>query len=663
MIPKETADKILDAAKVEEVIGDFVTLKRQGANYLACCPFHNEKTPSFTVSPAKGFYYCFGCKKGGSSITFLMEHEGMSYADALKYLANKYHIEIIEEVESLEDLEARQRSESLYLVSDFAQKFFAAQLSEGEGRALGYNYYRSRGLEDETIRKFGLGWSPSDRYALLKAAREQGYKEEYLVQSGLCIKVEDSGKVYDRFHERAVFPIHSLSGRVIGFSARTLKTDKSVAKYVNSPETEIYDKSRTLFGMFFAKTQIAKLDKCILVEGNLDMISMHQLGITNAVASCGTSLTVQQIRQIKRFTDNVTIIYDGDAAGIHAALRGIGLVLQEGLNVKVVLLPDGKDPDDMCKQLTLEQFNAFIAENERDFITFKTDLLLEEAGGDPLKKANLINDIADTIALMPDAVKRAIYAESCAAKFDIDKSILLDRTRNTRTKVEEDQRKQWERERQEQERAKAAQATADFAAQVQEVKVDLGGAVGVRKARIPSLLAPVEKSLLEFILRNGLDTMAFTKDSPYYTDPAMTVAEFIDSSLAEDDSVFTEEPYRVTYNAYFELYDAGYSQEEILRHLVNNPDTRIAAVVADISSDKYEITEKNLLQSMTKTSTVLVNEVPKAILLYHSKKLDKRLAECKAELNNPEADAMAVLKEIASLNALRSKLNNTLGRI
>ena len=338
MIPYETVDRILDTAQIADVVGDFVTLKKRGANYTACCPFHNEKTPSFYVSPSKGIYKCFGCGKSGTAVGFVMEHESLSYVEALKYLAKKYHIEVVEKEETAEEIAQKQRNESLLLVSEYAGKFFKDSLQTPEGQAIGYQYFKSRGLEDETIRKYGLGWAPTDRRALSEAARAAGYKEEFLTETGLCIRYDD-GRLVDRFFDRVIFPIHSVSGRVIAFGGRTLKTDKTVAKYVNSPSTEIYDKSRSLYGIYFAKNEISRQDKCILVEGYLDVLSMHQLGITNVVASSGTSLTVDQIRLIRKFTSNVTIIYDGDSAGIKAALRGIGLVLKEGLNVKIVLLP------------------------------------------------------------------------------------------------------------------------------------------------------------------------------------------------------------------------------------------------------------------------------------------------------------------------------------
>lgn len=459
-IPEETVNKIIDAIDIVDVVGDFVSLKRRGANYIACCPFHNEKTPSFYVSPSKGIYKCFGCGKSGSAINFVMEHESLSYVEALEYLAGKYHIHVEREAEDPEYEQRRSLKESMMVVSEFAMKHFKANLLKDEGKNIGYQYFLSRGLEPATIEKYGLGWSMSSRHALIDDARANGYKEEYLVSTGLCIKREDrsrnassagtstngnavngtrSGeKIYDRFYERAMFPVHNETGRVIAFGGRTLRSDYKtigIGKYVNSPESEIYDKSRTLYGLYFAKSAISREDNCILVEGYLDVLSMHQLGITNVVASSGTSLTVPQIKLIKRYTSNVTIIYDGDSAGIHAALRGIGLVLKEGLNVSVVLLPDGDDPDSYSRKHSLDEVKDFISGHRQDFIEFKTSLLLQEAGHDPLKRANLINDIADTIALIPDPIVRASYVKSSAARFEMDEQLLYDRANSSREKM------------------------------------------------------------------------------------------------------------------------------------------------------------------------------------------------------------------------------------
>ena len=700
MIPQETVNRILDAAQIVDVVGDFVTLKKRGANHIACCPFHNEKTPSFSVSASKGIYKCFGCGKSGTAVGFVMEHENMTYTEALKYLANKYHIEVIEKEESAEEIAKRQRSESLYLVSEYAGKFFQESLRTPEGQSIAYQYFRSRGLEDGTIAKYGLGWSPVNRKALSDAARAAGYKEEFLVETGVSIKYDD-GRLVDRFYDRVIFPIHSVSGRVIAFGGRTLKTDKSVAKYVNSPETEIYVKSRSLYGLYFAKNEISRQDKCILVEGYLDVLSMHQLGISNVVASSGTSLTVEQIRMIRKFTSNVTIIYDGDGAGIKAALRGIGLVLKEGLNVKVVLLPEGMDPDDFARRNTLEQVQDYITQNEQDFIGFKTDLLLGEAGGDPLKKANLINDVADTIALIPDAVIRAVYVKTCAGKFEIDEQILIDRVNKSRDEMLIADRRQAERE--------AARATQNIAPRYHKPVVapqhqyasdvdmppmpddympmpdDYDPALPVYEdpslgVPVPEmqpvqsggyeindpLLEPCERDLLKFILEHGCTPLAFDRDSKYYIEgDQLNVAEFIDGILADDESGFENHSYRKVYEEYFSMYDEGLEQEQIQTRLLNSMDPVVSAVAKELLIEKYQITVENYEKSMTATTTRLVQFVPKTLMTYQCKKLEKLIKELTAKLNavTDEAEMMELLTKISEYNKARTRLNNELGRV
>ena len=675
MIPHETVDRILDTAQIADVVGDFVTLKKRGANYIACCPFHNEKTPSFYVSPAKGIYKCFGCGKSGTAVGFVMEHESLSYVEALKYLAKKYHIEVVEKEESAEEIAQKQRNESLLLVSEYAGKFFRESLQTQEGQVIGYQYFRSRGLEDQTIRKYGLGWAPSDRKALAEAARAAGYKEEFLTETGLCIKYDD-GRLVDRFFDRVIFPIHSVSGRVIAFGGRTLKTDKSVAKYVNSPSTEIYDKSRSLYGIYFAKNEMARQDKCILVEGYLDVLSMHQLGITNVVASSGTSLTVEQIRLIRKFTTNVTIIYDGDSAGIKAALRGIGLVLKEGLNVKVVLLPEGQDPDDFARKHTLEEVQDHIARNEQDFISFKTDLLLGEAGSDPLKRANLINDVADTIALIPDAVVRAVYVRTCAAKFEIDESILADRVSRSRTDMIIAEKEQKDRE---QDRA-ARQLERGNVSQPGDVppppvEEDYGVPVETPPAILPETgglvmnvpyLQPCERELLGFILEEGCTELDFDRDSKFYIEgESVTVAEFIDGILADDDAEFANEPYRKVYEEYFRMYDEGLSQTQIQSRLLNSMDDVVSAVAKDLLIEKYQITVKNYEQSLTAVSTRLIQFIPKSLLAYQCRKVELILKDMMKELEtttDPEKQ-MELLTKIGDYNKARTRLNNELGRV
>ena len=682
MIPQETVNRILDSAQIVDVIGDFVTLKKRGANHIACCPFHNEKTPSFSVSASKGIYKCFGCGKSGTAVRFVMEHENMSYTEALKYLAKKYHIEVVEKEESAEEIAQRQRHESLMLVSEYAGKFFQDSLQTDEGRNIALQYFRSRGLEDETIRKYGLGWAPLSRRALSESARAAGYKEEFLIETGLSIKYDD-GRLVDRFYDRVIFPIHSVSGRVIAFGGRTLKTDKSVAKYVNSPETEIYVKSRSLYGIYFAKNEISRQDRCILVEGYLDVLSMHQLGITNVVASSGTSLTVEQIRLIRKFTNNITIIYDGDGAGIKAALRGIGLVLKEGMNVKVVLLPDGQDPDDFAKRHTLEEVRDHIAQNEQDFINFKTDLLLDEAGNDPIQRAKLINDIADTIALIPDAVVRAVYVRSSAAKFEIEERILADRVSKTRTGILMADEKQKERERQRAAgsyRQSSPQDGSDvpppmpddyYPEEYGEPVPDAPPVVQPVQHEGPIVinepyLAPCEKELLGFILEEGCSELQFDVDSKYYIEgEQVNVAEFIDGTLADDDADFVNQSYRKVYDEYFRMYDEGLTQQQMQTRLLNSMDPEIAAVAKELLIEKYQITVKNYEQSLTAVSTRLVQFIPKTLLAYHCKKVEMILKDLTARLaaeQDPDRQ-VEILAQISDYNRARTRLNNELGRV
>lgn len=665
MIPQDIVNRILDTAQIVDVVSDFVTLKKRGSNYTACCPFHNEKTPSFSVSATKGIYKCFGCGKSGTAVGFVMEHEHMSYTEALKYLAKKYNIEVIEKEETAEDIARRQRYESLLLVSEFGAGFFQESLQTPEGQSIAYQYFRSRGLQDETIRKYGLGWAPVSRKALSEAARAAGYKEEFLIETGLSVRYDD-GRLVDRFFDRVIFPIHSVSGRIVAFGGRTLKTDKSVAKYVNSPETEIYVKSRSLYGIYFAKSEIARKDKCILVEGYLDVLSMHQLGVANVVASSGTSLTVDQIRMIHKFTDNITIIYDGDGAGINAALRGIDMVLKEGMNVKVVLLPDGQDPDDFARRHTLEEVQDYIAANEKDFIGFKTELLISEAGNDPLKRAGLINDLADTISVIPDAVIRAMYVRSTAEKFDIDERLILERIGKSRTAMIEAEVKQNERERTRvQPDAADVPVPASEGEDVSRQAAESGQEAGLVKIECDDL-APCEKDLLEFILEEGCTVLDFDRDSKYYIEGGNTnVAEFIDAILAEDEAEFANSSYRKTYEEYFRFYEEGLSQEQIQSRLLNHVDQEIMAVAKDLLIDKYQITVSNYEKSMTAVSTKLVIYVPKTLLTYQLRKVELLIKELTGQLSSAEDvdTQMDILMKIGEYNRTRTVLNNELGRV
>ena len=661
MIPRQTVDLILDTARIEEVVGDFVSLKRQGGSLWACCPFHNEKTPSFHVVPARGIYKCFGCGKSGTAVGFLMEYEKLSYTEALRYLARKYNIEVKEEEESAEQIAARQRNESLLAASEFAYNFFREQLKEPEGKAIGNAYFRSRGLLPETIEKYGLGWAPKSKQAFTEAAQKAGYKAEYLLETGLCSEWED-GSLHDRFYDRVIFPIHSVSGRVIAFGGRTLLTEKSdkVAKYVNSKESEIYVKSRSLYGIWFAKQEMARQDKCFLMEGYLDVLSMHQAGILNCVASSGTSLTEEQIRIIRKFTQNVTIMYDGDSAGLHAALRAIGMILKEGMNPRVVFLPDGDDPDSYSRKHTLEEIRSFIAEHEQDGIRFKTGLLLQEAGGDPLKKAQIINEIADTVAEIPDAIKRQVYVDDVARQVGIEADIIQERVRKTR---EENRRKGGAFPSSNTKADSSAEGPLSLSSA--ETRSDAPG-----RDKGPSaekrITDPSERELLGFVLRYGRNQLQFESDSEFY-DPegAQSVAEFIDAALAADDIHFANPLYEATYEAYFGLYDQGLEQDAIVLALLNGEDRSVAAVAADLSSDKYELTVHNFSDALTTTDSWLATFVPRAILVYHDKRITAQQQAIGRELglaSSPE-EALTLMTRLGRLNEMKKTINIKLGRL
>lgn len=695
MIPQDTVNKILDTAQIVEVISDFVSLKRRGANYVACCPFHNEKTPSFSVSPTKGIYHCFGCGKTGSAVRFVMEHESMSYVEALKYLAKKYGIEVREKEETPEEIASRQRRESLMLVLDYTERFFQESLRTHEGRNLGYAYFKSRGLEDSTIEKYGLGWSPMKGTALCEKAVEDGYKPEYLVATGVCIQ-KDDGSLVDKFRERAMFPIHTVSGRIIGFGGRTLRSDykeRNIGKYVNSPQTEVYDKRTTLYGIYFAKSEIARRDRCILVEGYLDVLSMHQLGITNVVASSGTSLTVEQVNLIRKFTENVTIMYDGDAAGIHAAERGIGLCLKGGLNVRVVLIPDGDDPDSFARKHTLEEVKSFIEENERDFISYRTDQLIGDAGSDPVRRSNLVNEIAGTLALIPDQVKRAMYVQDVSVKFNIDESLVYSKINEAVRAMREEERKEEMRRQRALEAGSQASAEGGIGDGAQPAGGDgynAGGDAGQERGYNLSgnaggaaprpeplyedpLLLPSEKELTGLILNHGMSELEFETDSEYY-DPEgfVTVADFIRDGLEVDGHQFSNSILRKIYDEYFDLYDSSpdMTQEDIVRTILNGEDTRVADEAASMLSMRHELTVSGLRNSMTATSSFLVLTVPKAILVYKLQRVKKQELELAAALQKLRKqggdnirEQFDILQQVQKLNNIRKTISERLGRV
>lgn len=518
-IDRETVQRILDTADIVDVVSDFVTLKRRGANFIGLCPFHSERTPSFSVSRAKGICKCFSCGKGGSPVNFLMELEQMSFNDALRYLAKKYNIEIKEsEVSEAERQEAGRR-ENMLAVNDAAMKIMADNLTNtDEGRNIGLAYFRERGISDDAIRKFDLGYALERNTSLRDALVSQGYNEDTVIETGLCIKQEDTGRVYDRFRSRVIYPVRSISGRVVAFGGRTLRSDKKVAKYVNSPESVIYSKSRELYGLYQAKSAIARKDKCILVEGYMDVISMYQRGIENVVASSGTSLTEGQIRIIHRFTSNVTLIYDSDAAGIKASLRGVDMLLAEGLKVKVVSLPDGDDPDSFAQAHSTDEIEEYIQNNEVDFIRFKTRILLAGANDDPIRRAEVINDIVGTISVISDEIMRTVYIQECSRMLNIDEKTLT--VQVARKRAQNAERSQHDRDK-----ARAVASITDGPG----VKPDDPVAQSFMTDNIDSatsekpngqsiveldyadadILSPVEREIVRYILRYGMLTLDY----------------------------------------------------------------------------------------------------------------------------------------------------------
>ncbi|HTB30412.1 MAG TPA: DNA primase, partial [Bacteroidia bacterium] len=445
MIPRETIDSIFNAARIEEVVGDFVNLKKRGVNYLGLCPFHNEKTPSFTVSPAKGIYKCFGCSRGGNVVNFVMEHEQTDYVGAMKYLAKKYNIEIVEKERAPEEIEQDNERESLMIVCGFAQKFFSDNLETEQGKAIGLSYLEERGFTPETIQKFQLGYAPESYKAFMNAALHAGYKLKYLIQAGLVsMRVKEGEEApkeplpeqcFDRFAGRVIFPIHNVSGRVIAFGGRTLKKDKTVAKYVNSPETPLYHKSNVLYGINMARRAITAEDNCFLVEGYADVISMHQAGVENTIASSGTALTVEQVRLIRRYTPNLTILYDGDEAGLKASERGLVIALKEGMNVKLVTLPPEDDPDTFARKNTPEELKRYLKANAVDFIVYRTRSLAKLSEGDPVKRAELIKDMVHAIANIPEMITRSLYIRECSRLMQVEEPVLWSELRKIRSKL------------------------------------------------------------------------------------------------------------------------------------------------------------------------------------------------------------------------------------
>ena len=626
MIDRDTIDRIFNIADIVEVISDFVSLKRSGQNFKGLSPFTNEKTPSFLVSPAKGIFKDFSSGKGGNVVGFLMEHEKLTYPEALRYLAKKYNIEITEQEPTPEEIQQRNERESLLIISGWAQKYFTNILQNTpEGQSVGMAYFRERGFHDDIIRKFQLGYSPEQKDALTNEALKEGYKLDYLVTTGLTIQKDDYKA--DRFRGRIIFPIHGLTGNVIGFGGRILKSDDKLAKYLNSPESDIYQKSRILYGLYHAKQAIVKQEKCFLVEGYTDVLGLHQAGIENVVSSSGTALTTEQIRLIKRFTSNVTIIYDGDEAGIKASLRGIDMVLEEGLNIKVVPLPEGEDPDSYSKQLSATEFQQYIKENEKDFISFKTRLLMKDMEQDPVGKAGMINDVIRSISVIPDTVMRSVYIKESARMLDTEERILYSQVYRLRKKKAEDRYNKESRQ--------------------EEIRI--------QSTPLPSFIKEIfselqEKLLVRFLLQYGNERLYEIQDE-HEGNEYISVAEYVVNEILNDELEFKNLLYRQVFEEVNNMIQKGEVIE--IKHFVHHENPSISQLAVDLLSSPYSLSKVHSRKGATvETEDMLLKKnVPKALIEYKRKILEVAQREKEEQIrevqqvNNDDLEAVNPLMQ------------------
>jgi DNA primase len=643
MIDQPTVDRITEAAQIQDVVGDFVTLKKRGVNLLGLCPFHGEKTPSFIVSPAKGIFKCFGCGKGGNSVHFIMEHEQISYYDALKYLARKYHIEVQERELSPEEMAVRNDRESMFLVNEFAQKHFAHTLHNNlDGKAIGLSYFRERGFRDDIIQKFQLGYSLEVRDAFTQAAIKAGYNKEYLIKTGLTLE-GDNNYLADRFRGRVMFPVHSLSGKVVAFGGRILKKDDKMAKYVNSPESEIYHKSNELYGIYFAKQAIVKQERCFLVEGYTDVISMHQSGIENVVASSGTSLTPGQIRLIHRFTENVTVIYDGDAAGIKASIRGIDLLLEEGLNIKVLLLPDGDDPDSFARKTNASDFIEYVERNASDFIRFKTNLLLAEAGKDPVKRAGLVLDIVRSIAIIPNTAIRGEYVKECSTLLNVEEQMLyyeINKLKNTENEKIATRR----------------QNDSGNFPPIEEPEDHTAPKYTVSKYE------EQERSILQVLIKYG-DAVLYYADEEK-KQPVM-VGAYILEELEQDKLVFGNS----LHSLMLEEFKNNYQNENfaVQRFFLYHSNSEISNITADLISEKYTLSKiHSKIKKIEADADRLIELVPRVVFEFKNclilQMIRQKLTDMKiANDNKNNALVDEIMREMSQLEIVKKQLSKTLG--
>lgn len=652
MIDQATIDRILDAAQIVDVVSEFVTLRKRGVNYIGLCPFHNEKTPSFSVSPSKGLCKCFSCGKGGNVVHFIMEHEQLTYYEALKWLARKYNIEVKERELTDEEKQAHSLRESLFVVNQYAAEYFQDILYNNiDGQRIGMTYLRGRGFRDDIIKKFQLGYSTDSHDALAKAAIQKGYKADYLVKTGLCYR-KDDGSLRDRFCGRVIFPVHTLSGKVVAFGGRVLssQTKNVQMKYVNSPESEIYHKSKELYGIYFAKQAIVRQDRCFLVEGYTDVISMHQSGVENVVASSGTALTPEQIRLIHRFTNNITVLYDGDMAGIKASLRGIDMLLEEGMNVKICLLPDGDDPDSFARKHNATDFQAFINNHEVDFIRFKTNLLLEEAGKDPIKRASLISSIVKSIAVIPEEIVRSVYIRECSRLLDMSEKVLTEATSQMVRQNIENREKEQERKKIREERQQAI-ATNNVPGNQPDTQIPEQVSTPIQEIPAPVIpdsyqsFIPVEgnenkvffqreKSLIKMIIRYGEKVMCYVENEEQEQVP-YKVIEFIAASLKEDDLQFHSPLHRKILNeAVAHEKDAQFTSE---RFFLTHPDPEINKLAADMVSERYQLSKyHSKSQKIISDEERLYELIPRLLIDFKLSIVEEEMKHTLLALAQPE---------------------------
>jgi DNA primase len=630
------------------VVSDFVALRKRGVNFIGLCPFHDEKTPSFTVSPAKNICKCFGCGKGGTPVHFIMEHEQLSYPDALRWLAKKYHIEIKEREMSDEERAMESLRESLFVINQYAHKYFIDNLhGTEEGKAIGLQYFLHRGINEETIRKFGLGYSLEKRDALSRKAAADGYNPAYLDKTGLCFTTDD-GRQLDRFWGRVMFPVHTVSGKVVAFGGRLLNSNPKAGKYINSPESEIYHKSNHLYGIYFAKQAIIQKDCCIMVEGYLDVISLHQSGIKNVVASSGTSLTIEQIRLVHRFTNNMLLLYDGDKAGIKASLRGIDMLLREGLNIKVALLPDGEDPDSYAQSHSTEEVETFLRENQVDFITFKTNLLLDEAGSDPIKRAALIGDIVKSIAAIPNDILRSEYTKQCSEMLQSKEQVLVSEIAKIRRQSAEEQYKQQTRE------AKSTPTEEEEQSSASPFFEE------------DNTIYNKERAIIQFILRHGEKQLLVPEnaesDTPAFTE---TVISNIHYSIVGDGIQFSHPLYKKIFEeAATHGEEQGFVAE---KYFLAHPDAEISRLTAELCNDRYMLSKafaENTNEERNETA-VLFEQATRLVISYKQSLVDEMLKETMRQLKNPETMQNAelandVMQKYKFLKETQQALNNLL---